>query len=152
MEALEGSRYRQLSRRQPLSGSGLFDEADEPNTLFSGQEVLPEQFYRFPTSPYQETGEVALMRAVLEDAIGCFQRAAVSGKRRYQRLAKEAEEWFFAKEDGYLFSFMNICSVLGLNPEYIRLGLKRWRQCPTAVPRRKIRRTVRPPQLIRQAA
>jgi hypothetical protein len=27
----------------------------------------------------------------------------------------------------WLFSFDNICEVLGLNPRYVRLGLMRWR-------------------------
>jgi hypothetical protein len=97
-------------------------------------------------------GEVALMGAVLQDAINCFQRSAVSDKRRAQRLAREAEEWFFAKENGYVFSFVNICAVLGLDPGYIRLGLKRWRQCPVARLRRGRRPMVRRSQPSKQAA
>lgn len=51
-----------------------------------------------------------------------------------RRLAKEAEGWFFANEDGYVFSFVNICTVVGLDPKYIRSGLKRWRQeCRQAI-------------------
>jgi hypothetical protein len=126
MEALrQRGYYRELFQR--FSFSDLGAEAEETSALFSSQGILPEQLDRFLNSPYQETGEIALMRAVLEDALKCFQRSAVSNKRRAQRLAKEAEDWFFARGDGYVFSFVNICAVLGLNPEYIRLGLKRWR-------------------------
>lgn len=89
--------------------------------------ILPEQFYSSPAHT-DARGEVALMRAVLEDAIACFQKQFVRSGRRAQRLAREAEEWFFADDYHWPFSFVNICAVLGLEPEYIRLGLKRWRQ------------------------
>ena len=146
----QGSHDRAISPRRSLSE--LYDEVDGTSALFSSPEILPVQFYCSPGSPYHEMGEVALMRAVLEDAIKCFQRLAVSDKRRAQRLAREAEEWFIAKEDDYVFSFVNICAMLGLDPEYIRLGLKRWRQCPAAMPRQIRLRVVRRPQPNKQAA
>lgn len=68
------------------------------------------------------------MRAVLEDAIHCFQKQFVRKGRRVVRLAREAEEWFAADDPCWPFSFVNICAVLGLEPEYIRLGLRRWRE------------------------
>jgi len=130
----QGSHDRAVFSRRSLSGLG--EQVDGMIALFSSPEILPVQFYCSPESPYHEMGEVALMRAVLQDAITCFQRSAVSDRRQDQRLAREAEEWFFAKEDGYVFSLVNICAVLGLDPGYIRLGLKRWRQCPAARLRR----------------
>jgi len=102
--------------------------------------ILPEQFYNSAVGVDTARGEIALMRAVLEDAVGCFQKQSVSSGRRVQRLAKEAEEWFFAEDHHWPFSFVNICAVLGLDPEYIRLGLKRWRQRPPAEPQKKRRR------------
>jgi hypothetical protein len=150
MEGRRGGCYRDLL--QHLSVLGLFEETDGLSVLLSSQGILPVQFCHPPDGPYHETGEIALMRAVLADAISCFQGSVISGKRRYQRLAKEAEEWFFARQDDYVFSFVNICAVLGLDPDYIRLGLKRWRQHAAATPRRKIRRIVRPSRLIKQAA
>jgi hypothetical protein len=77
------------------------------------------------------------MRAVLEDAISCFQQ--ISGSNT-ERTAKEAERWLFSDDLRWPFSFVNICAVLGLNAEYMRLGLKRWRQNPLAKPARKRRR------------
>lgn len=107
----QGSHDRAISRRRLLSG--LCNEVDGTSELFSSPEIPPAQFYCSPASPYHETGEVALMGAVLQDAINCFQRSAVSDKRRAQRLAREAEEWFFTGEDDYVFSFVNICATLG---------------------------------------
>jgi hypothetical protein len=82
------------------------------------------------------------MRAVLEDALGCYQKQFVSHTRRERRLAQEAEEWVFSDNDRWLFSFVNICRALGLEPEYLRRGLKQWRQRPPTVLRQKQRRTV----------
>ncbi len=67
------------------------------------------------------------MCAVLEDALLCFQRQ-FEIERRDILAAQEAEEWFFSDDSHWLFSFVSICTVLGLEPEVIRKGLKHWRQ------------------------
>jgi len=144
------SHARAISQRRSLSG--LCDEAHGTNELFSNLDILPVQFHCSPHSLYHEMGEIALMCAVLQDAINCFQRSAVSDTRRARRLAREAEEWVFANEDGYVFSFVNICTVLGLDPEYIRLGLKRWRQGHVVRPPRGRLSVVRRSQPSKQAA
>lgn len=89
--------------------------------------ILPEQFHAAPART-PGGGEVALMRAVLEEALECFQKQCLKSGRRAQRLANEAEEWIFSDEESWPFSFVNICAVLGLEPGYIRLKLKRWRE------------------------
>jgi hypothetical protein len=85
--------------------------------------VLPEQFYDPSTSLASRRPEAELMRAVLEDALLCFQRGLIRQGRRVQRLAREAEEWLFSEDPRWPFSFVSICAVLGLEPEYIRRGL-----------------------------
>lgn len=92
--------------------------------------VLPEQFFSPAEKPQKVRGEVALMAAVLEDAIACFQNGALAPGRRARRLGKEAEDWLFSDDLRWPFSFVNICAVLGLEPGCIRLGLKRWPQHP----------------------
>jgi hypothetical protein len=103
--------------------------------------VLPEQFYGFSGHTDSSRGELALMRAVLEDAVHCFQKTQGVGA---SRLAKDAEQWLFADDQHWPFSFVNICAVLGLDADYIRLGLQRWRQTPPVTPPKKRRRTVLP--------
>jgi hypothetical protein len=95
--------------------------------LTTSAAVLPEQFYN-PPARTTGRGEVALMRAVLEEAVDCFQKQFVKSGRRAQRLAREAEEWIYSDEVRWPFSFVNICAVLGLDPDYVRLKLKRWRE------------------------
>ena len=116
----------------------LYDLSAATQILFPAA-VLPEQFYCFPEPSDSSPGELALMRAVLEDAVCCFQKSQGS---KAASLAKDAEQWFFADDQRWPFSFVNICAALGLNAEYIRVGLRRWRQHPHASPPKKRRRTV----------
>lgn len=102
-------------------------EQNTSELLTTSAAVLPEQFYN-PPAQTTGRGEVALMRAVLEEAVDCFQKQFVKNGRRAQRLAREAEEWIHSDELRWPFSFVNICAVLGLEPGYIRLKLKHWRE------------------------
>ncbi|MGE0822414.1 MAG: hypothetical protein AB7G75_02650 [Candidatus Binatia bacterium] len=88
--------------------------------------VLPEQFHGHADAGYKLSGEVALMFAVLDDAISCYRKGTVAKSRRAQRLAREAGVWLFSDDPAWPFSFVNACGVLGLDSEYIRLGLRRW--------------------------
>lgn len=148
------------TRRPTVSPPNLFlvpprpkavPDVDAVDDWLSDVTVLPEQFYRPPDNAHKACGEIALMQAVLAEAISCFQRGVVTEGRRAQRLAKEAEQWLFADDPLWLFSFVNICAVLGLEPEYIRLGLKRWRQRPP-VAQKKRRRAMPAPQPLRLSA
>jgi len=93
---------------------------------FSPISVLPSQFFSSPRNHHK--GEVALMYAVLEDAVKCFAKQFVEKRLRTKRLAEEAEEWFLANDERWPFSFINVCAALGLNPQYLRQGLDQWRQ------------------------
>ena len=65
------------------------------------------------------------MYAVLEDAFLCFHKQCETEKRLVERT-REAEKWFFNDDSHWLFSFVSVCDVLGLEPEYIRKKLKHW--------------------------
>jgi hypothetical protein len=121
-----------------------------PSANLSYVAVMPEQFFSLPQ--YADKGEAALMYAVLEDALICFAKQFVENGLRAQGLAKEAERWFFSNDDRWPFSFINICLVLRMNPEYVRLGLRQWRQRrPTQIKRKK-RHVVCRPRSLRVAA
>jgi hypothetical protein len=139
------------SSQHPASPA-FFSDRGVANQLLSSIAILPEQFYTAPAGLDAARGEIALMRAVLEDAVGCFQKQLVNSGRRVQRLAREAEEWFFTDDHRWPFSFVNICAVLGLDPEYIRLGLKRWRQLPPRELQKKRRRIVEGQRSLKIAA
>ncbi|MBI2360943.1 MAG: hypothetical protein HYV04_18895 [Deltaproteobacteria bacterium] len=73
-------------------------------------------------------GELGLMLAILEDAINCYVKYAPARERRARHQFKEAEEWIFQRGSDWLFSCENICEILGIDPEYLRQGLLRWKQ------------------------
>jgi hypothetical protein len=113
----------QAARRldEPAAGPGL-----EPET------ILPSQFFdRFQVDASLQP-EKRLMLAVLEDAVGTFQKYVASSTRRGQRLFAEAEEWFGEPATEWPFGFESICQALGLEPGYIRNGLGRWRDAQRA--------------------
>ena len=101
--------------------------------------ALAEPFFA-PVSLATVYPEAALMCAVLEDAFLCFQRQFEIESRSIQRAAQEAEEWFFSDDSHAPFSFVSVCDVLGLEPEFMRKGLKHRRQSRPGTPQRKMRR------------
>ena len=104
---------------------------------FSSATVLPAQFFNPSHGADPARGEVALLRAILEDAIHCFQKQFISRRPRTLRLAKEAEEWLFTDDDKWPLSFVNVCAVLGVDPAYLRRELKQLSLQPSALSQRK---------------
>ena len=95
--------------------------------LFQLDTLLPVQYFetfrrRVPIEP-----EKQLMLAVLADALTCFQKYLAARKRKGKNLFRDADEWIFGEDDDHLFSFENICEVIGLDPQYVRQLLARWK-------------------------
>jgi hypothetical protein len=98
----------------------------------SGTSGLPSQCFSPQASLYIGCPEAALMRAVLDDALTCFERPGKPIRRWVQREAWEAEAWIFRDDAHGLFSFVSVCAVLGLEPASIRQELLRRRRSPRA--------------------
>jgi AraC-like DNA-binding protein len=80
------------------------------------------------------SGELALMQAVLADAVRCLQGAAGPARHR-ARLAAEAKAWIEVRNARWAFSFENVCQQLGIDPETIRRRLLAVAACgPAAAP------------------
>ncbi len=94
----------------------------EPDILLSA-----EYFENFRSKTLLEP-EKSLMLGVLDDAINCFQKNLLAENRRRKKLFDEAEEWILDEARDWIFSFENICEVLGFNAEYLRYGLVRWKE------------------------
>jgi len=73
-------------------------------------------------------GEEKLMLAVLASAVEYFQKYVLSKDQKGRKLFQEAEEWFLEKDSDQLFSFEYICETLGLHPDYLRQGLRSWKE------------------------
>ncbi len=91
----------------------------EPST-FGPDVILPEQFYDKNLATEKVSGERALMLAVLEDGIRCYQEYLGSPRVRPRLMARQAEKWIRSADWEWPFSFNNICESLSLDPESLR--------------------------------
>jgi hypothetical protein len=90
--------------------------------------VLPSQYFAQAAIDSSLQPEKRLMLAVLEDAVGTFQKYARARERTGQRLFTEVEDWFTSDDQEWPYSFVNISQALGLDAAYVRGGLARWRR------------------------
>ena len=90
-------------------------------TRFLGEDYAANFRRKIPLEP-----ERTLLLAVLEDGIRCFQEnlLVTGGKRR--ALFDEAKDWLFSDDADWFCSFVSICTMLNLEPNYIRRGLRQW--------------------------
>jgi hypothetical protein len=98
-----------------------------PVELFEPYLVLPSQYFAVEIWNHDLEGELRLALAVLEDAVGCFQRYASATAWRERRLFFEAAQWIYEEDTGWTFSFESICSLLQLDAAAARRALWQWR-------------------------
>ncbi len=89
--------------------------------LFAPDVILPEQFFEGARRDSQASGEKALMLAVLEDGIRCFQEHLRNPRSNPRLLSQQAEAWIRAVDYEWPFSFNNVCETLGIDPSALRL-------------------------------
>jgi hypothetical protein len=75
--------------------------------------------------------ECQLLWAVLENGVEEYRKYATSTSRRGKRLFREAEAWIMQNDPTWLFSFVNICHILEIDPDYLRTVLRRWHESHT---------------------
>jgi hypothetical protein len=92
--------------------------------VFEPDSLLPSQYFDRVRRHAGHGGEWALMVAILEDAVNVYLKHAAAREQHNRRLFDEAEEWIEAHEPTYIFSFENICDLLGTDPGYVRRGLR----------------------------
>src|SRR5438067_3812049 len=102
-------------------------EASGGGVELAPETVLPSQFFDRLQVDASLQPEKRLMLAVLEDAVGTLQKYVNVSSRYGRRLFSEAEEWFASPDADWPFAFVNVCQALGLDAEYLRAGLWRWR-------------------------
>ena len=74
----------------------------------------------------RKTPEGRFLWAILENGIEQYKKNATTTSRRGHRLFHEAEEWIIRDDPTWICSFVNICHVLGFDPDYLRTGLMQW--------------------------
>lgn len=99
--------------------------------FFEPDIMLPEQFNSQDESGV-DGGERKLMAAILSDGIEAFmeqvQHFVNSAGSKGGFHKHDAIDWVENKDASYVFSFDNVCTSLGIDPEYLRYGLTRYVQ------------------------
>lgn len=113
----------------------------ETTFVFTGNDsTLRDQYFAtFQRSEHLEP-EKALLMAILEDAVHCYRKYRAARDRAGGQRFREAEQWIMEEGDDWLFSFENVCETLGLDPQYIRRGVRELSASPaeTERPRRRV--------------
>ena len=70
-------------------------------------------------------GEQRLMLAILKEALDSFFKHLGATDKKGKAIFQEAEGWIREKDNGWIFSFENVCESVGINASYLRVGLFR---------------------------
>ena len=97
------------------------------NSFFEPDTLTSHQYFQLFRHKAHFDPEEKLMFAVLTDAIECFQKYYGDNAQRRRRLFTEAESWIARRDQTWPYSFENICETLNIDPNYLRMGLARWR-------------------------
>jgi hypothetical protein len=114
-----------ISGRQSYSGRGFnpIVSLSEPDAL-----SVHRYFDRWRGAAGYLQPERRLMFAVLLDAVECFQKYPFARRNKVTRQVEDTEDWIFKDDQEWPFSFINICEAVGIDPQYLRNGLSRWKQ------------------------
>jgi hypothetical protein len=81
---------------------------------------LPSQFYGSGGLSRKLEGEKRLMIAILKDAVECLEKYRCARNSAGRSHYENAIEWVKETDTEWLFSFTNICDLLGFDPDYMR--------------------------------
>jgi hypothetical protein len=98
-------------------------EDDFQSALFTPWVVLPGQLGTNAEVMSDVSGPVALMLAVLEDAIRCIERGRRYRHPRIRKVSAEADAWMRSDSREWPFAFASICDVVGLDIDATRACL-----------------------------
>jgi hypothetical protein len=123
---LEEKKMNLQNRRVSPSVEETGTAFERVSSLFQVDTLAAQQYHDTYRRKIPQQPEIRLMLAVLEDAINCYQDNIFASNKKRLQLFKDAEDWFCSDDASWIFSFVSICSILSLEPDYFRQGLKRW--------------------------
>jgi hypothetical protein len=97
--------------------------SDIPPGILEPEVILPAQYYSAASSTRNQP-ERRLMLAVLEDAVLTLLRHRGDKRSSARRQVREVERWIDAPATNWIFSFQNVCAVLGFNAAAVRQRLQ----------------------------
>lgn len=107
----------------PELSTDLHDHVLPPD----GDSVDPYLFLRARRRQTLAEPELKLVLAVLEDALDRLAKYLRTSGRKGKSAYRETEAWIFAQKDDRVFSFASVCEILGIDPDYLRAGVRQWK-------------------------
>jgi len=93
-------------------------------TTTSGDTSTAQQYLEtFRRSEHLEP-EKALIAAILEDAVHEYCKYSRARGLKDKERFREVEKWIMHRGNDWIFSFDNVCELLGLDPDYVRRGVR----------------------------
>lgn len=120
---------------------GRFQSDERLLDVFDPDIILPAQHFAAIQRKKFPSGEHRLLVALIQDAIECFQKHMHARDAKRRQLFLDAQGWIGSEDDRGVFSFNNVCMLLGMNPDYVRQGLAHWSEQSKEVPRSQRRRS-----------
>ena len=114
-------------RTDPTMKSRDITAEDRVQELFQPDTLLPSQYFDRIRRRASSDGERRLMVAILEDAVEVYRKQAGARDRKRRQLFEDAEAWIESPDRSWIFSYENICDVLGIDATYLRKGLRVWK-------------------------
>jgi len=105
---------------------------EKMGSLFQPDILVPTQYFETFRGKAHLAPEKSFMLAILEYAVASFQKYIFARDSKGKAIFHETEDWILEKNSDWIFSFENICEVLGFNPSYVRQGLLRWKEVKLA--------------------
>jgi hypothetical protein len=119
------TRQRKQRQEEKVDLGPRIDEM--PVVRFEADILAAQDFDRIyrsrPRSPERD-----LMLAILEEALNDYQRCFRARDHKGRKRFADARAWIMNTDSEWIFSFINCCEVLGIEPDYLRQGLRLWRQ------------------------
>jgi hypothetical protein len=105
---------------------------EKMGSLFQPDILVPTQYFEAFRTKTDLEQEKRLMLAILEYAVASFEKYIFAHDSKGKAKFHETEDWILEENSDWIFSFENICEVLGFNPKYVRKGLLRWKEMELA--------------------
>jgi hypothetical protein len=117
-----------------MSNPLLVDSVDRLGDAPEWRPDLGVQYSAGSRYPAALEPEIRLMIMILEDAILCYKRYLRAKDPAGRKEFHDAQRWIFGRAEDWIFSFDNICACIGVDPHYLRHGLRQWKQSARGLP------------------
>jgi hypothetical protein len=129
-------------KKERREANGEFGPSfDETRIALFEADILAPEEYGWVYRKRLLSPEHELVQAVLEAAVVDFQRYISARDTKGKKRFADAEEWILSDDFSWTFSFVNVCEVLSIAPDYLRQGLLGWKRKSLT---EKFKATIRP--------